>query len=312
LIQLIHGSDDFTSFNKAKTLIKKLQKELGEDTDIVKLEADSISIEDIFLHLQSQGLFEDKKVLLIKNFTQNSQYKEAVDDILQTVQNPRPNLHIIFWERGKVPGNTKFGRYFKNAKLETVCNELRKNQIEKYARETLAKKSIKIDPDALQTLLLRTNFDIGFLSNEIKKLSLLNKPEVTTKLIKDLVPDSEESLIWDLTDAITESDRKKAILAVNNLLKYDSENFTLIPMIGRQLRIMIQIKQLLSEGKNHSDMAKELRQAPFIISKVAKYSGDITMDKLKRLFQKLIDLDTAIKVGEIEPKIALTLFCTLI
>lgn len=311
MLLLIHGADVYSSLERAKSLFAEL-KEKSPDVDVFTEDLTERNLEIFFQIVEGQSLFSAQKIALLKGLTKNKEFKNYQDKILASFKNIPEDIQLILWEDRKVAGNTKFAKYFKTAKLEELFEEKKKPEVKKLAKEFAAQSGISLNIDALEALVFNTNYDIGTIKNEIDKLALLQKEVITREDVEETVANTNESLIWDLTDAITESDKEKALKSIEDLLQNESEQFIIIPMIGRQIKLMVMVKLLLNQGKDAGEIARELRLPPFILYKIIKYAGEISLDKLKKMFIKLVDMDYAIKMGKMEPEIALSLFCTLI
>ena len=76
-------------------------------------------------------------------------------------------------------------------------------------------------------------------------------------------------------------------------------------MITRQFRLLIQVKELQEKGLPAPEMAKAIGQHPFVVDKVGQQTRNFTLDQLERIYAHLLDLDVAIKTGEMGDGLAL-------
>jgi DNA polymerase III subunit delta len=311
MITLVHGSDSFSSLERAKSLLDQLKSE-HPAAEIFVEDFSEKNLSLLFQIMEGQSLFSTEKVALLRCISINKDFKDYQDKIFEIFKNLSDSIHLVVWEAHKVAANTKYAKLFKELKAEEIFEEMRKPEVKKFASAQAEKVGIKLSLEALESLTFNTNYNISVIKNELDKLASTGKTEISKDDISEIVSNTNESLIWDLTDAITESDRNKALKAIDSLLKNESEQFIIIPMIGRQIKLMIQVKVLQKKNATYSDVARELRLPPFIVSKIIKYVEATSLEKLKKIFIKLVDMDYAIKIGRMEPEIALSLFCTLI
>ena len=79
-------------------------------------------------------------------------------------------------------------------------------------------------------------------------------------------------------------------------------------MIARQFRILSLVKYLQSLGKSSSEITQRLRLHPFVVRKALSHSRNFTIEHLRKLYQKLVRTDLAVKEGRFDGKLALDLF----
>jgi len=73
-------------------------------------------------------------------------------------------------------------------------------------------------------------------------------------------------------------------------------------MISYQLKNLISVKGL--KGKN----LNQLKMPSFVLRRSIIQAEQFSMEELKGLYQKILDLDLSIKTGKIAPEVALDLF----
>jgi len=80
----------------------------------------------------------------------------------------------------------------------------------------------------------------------------------------------------------------------------DSPSY-ILSMISYQLRNLISVKGL--KGKNLS----QLKLSFFVLNRSLAQAKHFSLEELKNLYQKILDLDLGIKTGKIDPEVALDL-----
>lgn len=111
-----------------------------------------------------------------------------------------------------------------------------------------------------------------------------------------------------MVDALGQRKTRQATIVLHRLFDLGEHPLGLMAMIVRQFRLLIEVKELVDAGKRPGDIARDLRQAPFVVDKLTRQARPFTMPQLERIYHQLLDLDVAIKSGETDAEIGLDAF----
>jgi DNA polymerase III subunit delta len=68
-------------------------------------------------------------------------------------------------------------------------------------------------------------------------------------------------------------------------------------MITRQIRMLLQVAELLVLGKSEAEIQQLLKLSPFVLKKVMQQAKNFTVPRLEQAFDHLLDADVAMKTG---------------
>lgn len=119
---------------------------------------------------------------------------------------------------------------------------------------------------------------------------------VTVEDVDLLTAQAHEGNIFALTDALGERNGSKALQQFRRLTA-DSDVLEISGMIHRQFRQLIQAREILDEGKNRSDVERELKLPSFVADKLSSQARRFTMDQLLAIFGRLLKIDEDMKSG---------------
>ncbi|MFC1622731.1 DNA polymerase III subunit delta, partial [Patescibacteria group bacterium] len=107
--------------------------------------------------------------------------------------------------------------------------------------------------------------------------------------------------IFNLADAVGRSDKALALELINKQLGMGTAPIYLLSMIVRQFRILIQIKEAIGNTNyvNNAVVAKELGLHPFVVQKSMTQVKNYSMEKLKQIYQSLLELDIQLKSSKL-------------
>jgi len=86
----------------------------------------------------------------------------------------------------------------------------------------------------------------------------------------------------------------------------------IFPMIARNMRLITMTKYLLDHHYKYPEIASIVGVPPFTVKTLVEASDKYDWDKIMSKYEKLCNLDYEIKIGRIDPKLGLTLFCTTV
>jgi DNA polymerase-3 subunit delta len=184
-------------------------------------------------------------------------------------------------------------------------------RLEKWAKKEIEKWGANIESKALQKLINFVGNDLWQLSNEIKKLTSFKgkekKSRISIKEVKLLVKPKIEANIFKTINLIASQRKKEALeLIKKHLEKGDSYSY-LLSMISFQFRNLLIIRDLIDKQKPYYLVLKETGLHPYVVKKSYPLAKKFKTSELKKIYQKLFEVDLSIKTGKVEPRAALEL-----
>ncbi len=166
-----------------------------------------------------------------------------------------------------------------------------------------------IEPRAAERLAEIVGEDSRFAEHEIQKL--LDYVNFTRPIeIQDvdlLAPYSERAGDFALINAIRQGDSKTALKTVR-LMLVEQEAILIFFSLVHQFRQILLARLALDEGQNPGDVVKTLNRfhisaypARLAIEQAQRFS----LEQLRQIYQRLFEIDVAIKKGELDSEVAL-------
>jgi DNA polymerase-3 subunit delta len=258
--------------------------------------------------IEVASMFKEKKLIILENAFSNQDFIEKFLKYKKTFGN---NI-ILFFEEGHIDTKNSLFKFLKkNAKLQEFSlfgGEKLKNWIKKEFQRC----KVEISPVAIQTLINFVGNDLWQLSNEIEKLASFKGEG---KKIKDedvllLVKPKIETGIFQTIDAIAERKKNKALTLIHqHLEKGDSPQY-LLSMINFQFRNLLEIKDMVEKNRPYYVILKKSNLHPYVVKKSYQQAQKFSLSQLKKIYQRIFQVDLAIKTGKIMPELALDLLIT--
>jgi DNA polymerase-3 subunit delta len=151
--------------------------------------------------------------------------------------------------------------------------------------------------------------DASILDQEINKLLTYvgrSRP-VEVQDVERLAVEIPEADIFALVDALGNRDGRSAAALYHRLLAVKDIQ-SIFPMIVRQFRLLLLCREILESGKSETDAAHLLELHPFVSRKLYAQARQFTLPVLEEVYHNLLAIDSAAKLGEIDPELNLDLW----
>ncbi len=312
---LIFGGESYLVEDTAKKIINTLlpgdQKEFGLEI----IHAENIDIKNIISAIKTSSLFGLKRVVWIKDCENLLEKKSKGFDKNIEHSIPDDTYVILTAEKsGKKIGEViEFTPFKENKKSD-------RNQLYEFAQLKLKNGNKKLSPTAFEYLLSLTGVNLRQIMNELEKLELYCKDNITEDDINILVPKSIEYAPFAMSDAVAEKNLPRALKLLEEFSRTKNSGYSLLPMLTKRIRLLLQIKILIEKGdipedivkrgyydqKTYSSASKKLSgQHPYVIFKTAQQSLKFQKEELTEDIKKLFEAEVSIKTGEVPQKLAL-------
>ena len=296
-----------------KHLNKILKERLGEpdDFNVTKIDFEESSIEEIEYEASSLPLGYDKKAVVVDNALFLMKDADPKDEarILETLQKVPNEINIIFILRNdKINKKGEIFNFIEENGQVLEFLPISKDEWPLYIRKYFKNKNIEITSEAINELSNRVDGDLTRFLNEAEKLSLY-KNSITLADVTLMVSKPLEDDAFQMSNALFRGENGVAI-SIYRDLKLLGQKFvdTLIPMLATQFRFISEVCYLDSRGLEKEEIAKELNTSPVRVKIALKNSRNIARKQIAGALDKLYNLDSQIKSGQIDRSYGLELF----
>lgn len=300
---VFHGEDDYT----IRAEVHKLRDKMGDDLNTSEFDGTQVSVGEVLAAAQSMPFLSDKRLILVEGMLSSlsGKSKKAKEQMTQLVE-ALPKLpeftRLVFIETQKLSA--------KHPALKAV-----KENPNGYAKEFdvprnpatwLRRKAeeygVTLEPKALSALVNIIDNDLRRADNELVKLAAYvgEGQTITEQDVATLTSYVPEGNIFEMTDALGLRDTRTAQNVLHQLMR-DSDAQSLMGMIIRQFRLLIQAREVLDSGGRTGDIASAIGVHPFVGKKLAEQVRHFhSIEELEAIFRHLLEIDVAIKTGRID------------
>jgi len=245
---------------------------------------------------------------LLDSLPQSTALILVIPDTLKTRK--RKSIWESYWQTlGKNHWLIKWAESAGNRIFIQDCTLPTGGEFVKWIQDKAGELGGELIPRAAQTLAEYLGNDTQRAVQEIIKLLTyvdFERP-VDEKDVQLLSIQENQSDIFEMVDALGSKDGKKAMRQLHLLLE-DNDFIPVFSMIVRQFRLILQTREILDEGGNDRDVAKILRQQPFVARKISAQAQQFDLLTLESIYYQLQKIDIDMKTGGMQGDIALDLF----
>ena len=312
MLYILYGEDDFS----LREALAELKEGMGDKellaTNTTILPGQNLTLQQLIITCDTLPFLAPKRLVLVEGLLSRFEPQDKEKHALK----PKDSEWQAFREY--------ISRMSESTVLVLVDGELKRNNPMLAELAPLAKvrefKSLKGDrlrdwmqsraknlecniaPPALKLLSELVGSNLGLLSIEIDKLCLYAQGRrVEEHDVKSLVAYAQETNVFNMVDAILERNASKATRLLHLLEDEGAAPPYLLFMITRQLRMVIQARDILQQKHASADMGHSLGiTSEYVLQKVREQARTRSMEQLKAIYQKLLDTDISIKTGKIK------------
>jgi DNA polymerase-3 subunit delta len=168
----------------------------------------------------------------------------------------------------------------------------------------------KITPAAADLLAEWIGTDTRLAALELEKLLTCANYEraIEVEDVEALSVNNSQGNIFQFVDALAEHNRTQALNHLHRLMD-EQEPIQIFSMIVRQFRLLLQVRELLDDGKGLQDIPKEIPEirASLVAEKMARQARRYSLEQLKIIYRRLLLVDRDLKTSRVTPELAFDL-----
>ncbi len=307
MIIFLYGQDTYRSQQKLNEIIEHYKKIHQSGLNLKYFDGENLDFQDFKNEWETSPMFAEKKLIILKDIFSNENFKEKL--LKEGRRFVKSENIILIYERKELSENTPFLKFLKENSKFQEFRLLEREKLKAWAKKEFTNHQTEIEPQALEELINLVGNNLWQMANEIKKLvSYKNSQKIKLKDVKLLVRPKIETDIFKTIDSLAQKKKSQALSLLHRHLEKGDSPLYLLSMINFQFRNLLEIKELIEKNTSYARILRQSYLHPFIVKKSYQQTQKFTLQQLKKIYQKIFEVDLAIKTGKIEPETALDLF----
>ncbi|RZJ58763.1 MAG: DNA polymerase III subunit delta, partial [Flavobacterium sp.] len=224
-----------------------------------------VTIEDVISNAKRYPMMAERQVVIVKEAQELSRTIEKLESY---AENPQPTTVLVLAYKYKtLDKRKKVTKVLEKAGMVFESKKLYENQVGDWIKRVLSGKGYNIEPKAAAMLVEFLGNDLGKISNELDKLTIIlpQGSTITPKVIEDNIGISKDYNVFELRKAIGERDQLKAYKIADYFANNPKDN-PLVMTTGLVFGFFSQLLQYHGlKDKTPSNAAKILKVNPYFV-----------------------------------------------
>ena len=317
MVYILFGTDDFSLRQKLEEIKSTLGDKESLALNTTVLDGRRLTAPQLINTCSTVPFLANCRLVivegLLERFDQSAATKRAELGEWQTFVDfvpVKPPTTILVLVDGKIAKSNPLLR--KLAKISKVQEfpPLKGTGLQQWIQARVATHAGSISPRAVRQLTETAGEDLWVLANEIEKLSLYAKGrQIEEEDVRRVTSSAREASIFAMVDAIAEKRLPAAMRLLHQLLTDGNPPTYLLTMMSRQVRLMVQAKELSRQRRLSSDEKRVQLGVSwnYPVDKLLSQSAEHSKERLVAIYEKILETDLAIKTGKWPDELALDL-----
>lgn len=303
-VYLICGEEDYLR-RQYKDKLKKAVTG-GDDMNYSYYEGKQINVKEVIDVCETLPFFADMRLVVMEN---TGFFKNACDDALvEYVKSIPEYLTILFVESE----TDKRSRLYKAVSQNGYVCEMKIQEegvLKKWIVSLLTAEQKKMDNRTLDLFLEYAGSTMDNIRTELEKLVCytMGREEITTEDVRQICTVTTVNKIFDMVSAVALKRQRQALDLYYDLLTLKEPPMRILYLLSRQFNLVLQVKELSSEGYQAASIAKKMGVKSFIVTKCLNQAEYFTKAQLKEALDECASYEEAVKTGRLEDKMCVEL-----
>lgn len=317
-LYLILGTESYLQNRIKQAFMERLQLE-KDDLDFVYFDLEQDPLNLVVAEAQTPSLFsiEDKRLIIAENplfltaEKKSNVIEQDLTDFLMYLAAPAESgVVVIIAPYEKLDERKKVSKLLKKQATIIDVQPLKEQEVQRYVRQTFESAQIQLERSAFETFMQLTEMDLTKAMQELKKLLLYGATgaPLTKEIILQLVPQSLENNIFELTENVLAGNADKALRIYDDLHLQGEETIKINAILIGQVRLLLQTKILMKAGYQQANIAQTLKVHPYRVKLAMQQAKKYAEKQLMVLFDELVENDYLVKTGQMDKEFLFQLF----
>ena len=306
-IYCLHGPERFLIDRVLAALRRRILGATGDASgfNCELFDLKEVTLIDVLAAARTLPMFAKQRLVIARGLEQVK--AEGLEPLTAYASHPNPSTCLVLLAE-KVDGRLRAFLALRKAGFLHEFARLKDRDLGPFIAREAKTRGLAIDSDAALALANAAGPDLGRLMQALEQLEIYagKGGRISRVQIEELVPESRERNVFELTKAIGTGDARRALQLVTNMLRNREPPLRIQAMLMRQLRQIWRAKELSAANLPRAELAAAVGLPPFFLDDVLVPARRLSVAALRRSFERLYQADRAFKSSRVDPEVQLT------
>ncbi len=309
MLYLLHGPDEVARSEALAALVAAVPPDVA-DLNIARLDGRRLKLEALAAACEALPFLAERRLVIVSDALKHSRAGKEREELRAYLERVPPVCDLVFVEHEDVDRRSVLYTQLKKLGQVREFLPLEGAELLRWLAERARRLGARLDQAAARRLVELVGSDSRTLLTELEKLATYagKGGTIDQAAVDLLVQDAQEQNLFAFIDELSARRLGPALRGARALLEDGQAATYVLFMLARQVRILIGVQELAARRMRPDAIAAELGQKPFVVRKAVEQARAFAPGELRRLHDRLLELDVATKTGRIQAETALELF----
>jgi len=306
-VYLIFGEEKYLVHNVKKVLRNALKN--GEDDfNYCEYYGKETDEKEVIEFAETMPFLSEHRVVLAENTGWFKKATDKISDYIADYDNI-PDTAIIIFIEDEVDKRNKLYKSVKSKGYICDCSRPGRNELIQWVSKFFSNNGKIVSGKTAAYIVDTVGMDMNILSGELEKLLTYPSDDntITEELVDYVCIPEIKGKIFEMIDMIGNKQSERAMELYYDLIAVREAPLKILILLTRQFNSLYQVKELLNMGYGYREISDKTKINDFILKKYVRQCDNFKLSTLKKAFAYCVNLDEAIKKGNVNDKIAVEL-----
>ncbi|MFN7945606.1 MAG: DNA polymerase III subunit delta [Blastocatellia bacterium] len=312
-LYLLEGAETFLRDQALSRLIEKAVDASVRDFNVTTIAVTHGNLDEALAIARQYPMISLHRVVIVTGFESLNDEKQ-LEQLKDYLRDPAPTTALVFVSAGMDNRRSIATMLRKSCQVVTFEALDDREAAPRWLVDYVARSGCFIEQSAAAYLVGMVGTDLRRLAAEADKLINYagGKGRIGRDEIDELVRYTREHSNFELTDAILDGQRKRALELLDHLYTNTSENpqslsLMILGAIASQYRKLMMAKELMRQNAPNSEIAKAVGLPPFVVGRLNERARKTDAEAIQHGIERIARTDVALKSSLATPRLQLEL-----
>lgn len=226
---------------------------------------------------------------------------KQLEQLIAFVATPCPETCLVFIA-DKADMRLKFFTTFKKRGALIKLDPMQDRQLPSFLRGEAKARGLRFEPGAAEMIADEVGADLSQLVDAVERLELYvgARKQVGVADVEAVVATTRQRSVFELCDAVGAGDAARGLTALGSLLGAREPALRILAMIGRTVRQLLVLRELLDRRAPRMEQAEKMGVPPFVLDKLEPQARRLDGAALRSMHAAVYRADRTLKSSKLD------------